>query len=52
MGADVPDDVIIVGVEAERIYDFSDEISTQVSAAIPAAAQAVLSVLGVTAPLT
>jgi hydrogenase maturation protease len=52
MGADVPDDVIIVGIEAERIYDFSDEISTPVSAAIPAAAQAVLSVLGVTSPLT
>jgi hydrogenase maturation protease len=52
MGADVPDEVIIVGIEAERIYDFSDEISTPVSAAIPAAAQAVLSVLGVTSPLT
>lgn len=50
MGADVPVDVTIVGIEAERIYDFSDEISAPVSAAIPAAAQAVLSLLGATPP--
>ncbi len=48
MGADVPDEVTIVGIEAERIYDFSDEISPPVAAAIPAAAQAVLTLLGAT----
>lgn len=48
MGADVPEDITIIGIEAERIYDFSDEISPPVSAAIPAAAQAVLALLGAT----
>lgn len=46
MGADLPTEVIIVGIEAAHVYDFSEQLSPPVAAAIPAAARAVLNVLG------
>ena len=45
MGAKLPDEVQIVAVEAERVYDFSEELTPQVAAAIPEATQAVVDLL-------
>jgi hydrogenase maturation protease len=45
MGATLPQEVVVVGVEAERVYDFSEELSDPVAAAIPAACAAVLQLL-------
>jgi hydrogenase maturation protease len=47
MNVSLPKDenVLIVAIEAERVYDFTQELSPAVAAAIPAAAQAVLELL-------
>jgi hydrogenase maturation protease len=45
MGADLPRQVVVVAVEAERVYDFSEELTPAVRAAIPEATEAVLAVL-------
>jgi len=45
MGAKLPDEVFIVAVEAQRVYDFSEELTPDVEAAIPNAAQAVMNLL-------
>jgi len=45
MGAELPDQVHVVCIEAERVYDFSEELTPQVAAAIPAATQAVIDLL-------
>jgi len=43
----LPDDkqVLVVAVEAENVYDFSEDLSAPVEAAVPAAIQAVLEYL-------
>jgi hydrogenase maturation protease len=46
MGADLPSEILIVAVEAENVYDFGEELSPAVSAAVPKATQAVLELLG------
>jgi hydrogenase maturation protease len=45
MGAQLPDDVTIVAVEADRVYDFSDQLSPPVLAAVPEATRLVLEAL-------
>ena len=45
IGADIPKRVDVVAVEAQNVYDFSEELSTPVAAAVPAAVQAVLDLL-------
>jgi Ni,Fe-hydrogenase maturation factor len=45
MGAELPDEVLVVCIEADRVYDFSEELTPQVEAAIPEATQAVLDLL-------
>ncbi|MDX1613041.1 MAG: hydrogenase maturation protease [Candidatus Promineifilaceae bacterium] len=45
MGAELPDEITIVAVEARRVYDFSEELTPEVEAAIPAATEAVLDAL-------
>jgi hydrogenase maturation protease len=45
LGARLPDEVIIIGIEAEKIYDFSEELSPQVKAAVPRAVDEVLMLL-------
>jgi hydrogenase maturation protease len=45
MGAQLPDEVLIVAIEANRVYDFSEELSPAVEAAIPAATQAVVNLV-------
>lgn len=42
MGATLPDEIIIVGIEAQAVYDFSEQLSEPVAAAIPTASQLVL----------
>ncbi|MCL4263905.1 MAG: hydrogenase maturation protease [Anaerolineae bacterium] len=42
MGAQLPEEITIVGIEADRVYDFSEELSTAVQDAIPVAVTAVL----------
>ncbi|MDX1665158.1 MAG: hydrogenase maturation protease [Candidatus Promineifilaceae bacterium] len=45
MGADLPEEVLIVAVEAERVFDFCDDLSPEVAAAVPGATRAVLELL-------
>lgn len=45
MGADLPLDIEVVAVETERVYDFSEELTPAVAAAIPKAVTAVLDLL-------
>ena len=45
MGARLPEKVIVVAVEAARIYDFSEELSTEVANAVPKAILAVRNLL-------
>jgi hydrogenase maturation protease len=48
MHIDLPEDgnVIIVAIEAEAVYDFSQELSPAVAAAVPIAVKAVMSLIG------
>lgn len=46
LGAALPEQVLIVAVEAQQVYDFSDELTPPVAAAVPHAVQAVLAMLG------
>ncbi len=46
MGLPMPRELAIVGVEAERVLDFSDDCTPAVAASLPEAAAAVLAELG------
>jgi hydrogenase maturation protease len=50
MGADLPDHVHIVAVEAAQIYDFSEELTPAVAAAVPEATAIVHAWLAAQAP--
>lgn len=41
LGARLPRDVVVVGIEAERLWDFSEALSPEVAAAVPQAVGAV-----------
>jgi hydrogenase maturation protease len=45
LGIALPDEVRIVGVEAECVYDFSEELSPPVAAAVPLAARMIIDML-------
>jgi hydrogenase maturation protease len=45
MGAVLPHKILLVGIEARRVYDFSEELSLAVAAAVPKAAQIILGLL-------
>ena len=45
MGAHLPGEVLIVGVEAQSVYDFSETLSPPVAAAVPVAVRLVLELL-------
>jgi hydrogenase maturation protease len=51
LGADLPDDIQTVTVQAHRTDQFSEELSPEVSAAVPAAARAVVELLARPAPI-
>jgi hydrogenase maturation protease len=42
MGMNLPESVMVVAVEAKNVYDFSEELSPPIAAAVPLAVQAVL----------
>ena len=45
MGAHLPDEIIIVGIESPNVYDFSEDLSPAVAAALPIAQNTVLELL-------
>lgn len=45
MGAELPEEVALVGIEAKHVYDFSEDLSPTVAAAVPEAVRAVLELL-------
>ena len=45
LGAQLPDDVMVVGISAKHVYDFSEELSSPVAEAIPKATQIVLDLI-------
>jgi hydrogenase maturation protease len=45
LGAYLPEDIRVVGIATQRIYDFSEEISTPVAAAMPQVVKIVLGLL-------
>lgn len=45
MGAALPEEIIVVAVEAEHVYDFSETLSPAIAAAVPEAVQMVLALL-------
>mgnify|MGYP005848658395 CR=1 FL=1 len=45
MGAKLPESITIVAIESDQVYDFSEELSPAVQAAIPLACQRVLDTL-------
>jgi hydrogenase maturation protease len=45
IGADIPRQVDVVAIEAKNVYDFGEELSPPVAAAVPEAVQAVLDLL-------
>jgi len=45
IGADIPRRVDVVAIEAQNVYDFSEELSPPVAAAVPEAVQAVFDLL-------
>jgi hydrogenase maturation protease len=50
MGAPLPERIFVVGVETEPVFDFSEELTPPVAAAVPEAARRVLAVLGLSQP--
>lgn len=45
MGIDLPEEIALIGIEAKHVYDFSEELSPSVAAAVPEAVRAVLDLL-------
>jgi len=45
LGAHLPDDIMVVGIATQRIYDFSEELSPPVARAIPQVVKIVLDLL-------
>jgi hydrogenase maturation protease len=45
MGAILPDQVIVVGIESQQVYDFSEELTPLVAAAVPEAVMKVLDLI-------
>ncbi len=46
MGAKLPEEVVVVGIATNRVYDFSEELSPPVGIAVPGAVKIVLDLLG------
>lgn len=42
MGANLPEKVYVIAIESQNVYDFSEELSPRVNAAVPEAAQRVI----------
>jgi Ni,Fe-hydrogenase maturation factor len=46
MGAQLPEEVDVVGIATEQIHDFSETLSPRVEDAVPFAARIVMDLLG------
>ena len=46
LGAQLPNEITVVVVEAQNVYDFSEQLTPTVAAAVPAAVQAIIDLLG------
>jgi hydrogenase maturation protease len=44
-GAILPAEILVVGIEAKNVYDFTEELTPPIAAAIPLAVQVVLDIL-------
>lgn len=42
LGVSLPEQIIVVGIEAQRIYDFTESLTPPVAAAVPEAARCVI----------
>ncbi|MBN2118388.1 MAG: hydrogenase maturation protease [Anaerolineales bacterium] len=45
LGANLPEELVVVGIATNRVYDFSEELSVPVAKAVPEAAKTVLDLL-------
>lgn len=45
MGAKLPDEIVVVGIESTHVYDFSEELTPQIAAAVPFAVRKVLELI-------
>jgi hydrogenase maturation protease len=45
LGAKLPERVVVVGITARQVFEFSEELSEEVGAAVPQAVNAVISIL-------
>ncbi len=45
LGIRLPDQITIVAIESQKVYDFSEELSTPVAAAIPEAVRLIMEIL-------
>ena len=46
LGAQLPKEITVVAVETQDVYDFSEHLTPTVAAAVPAAVQAIIDLLG------
>jgi hydrogenase maturation protease len=46
LGAQLPKEIVVVAVEAQDVYDFSEQLTPMVAAAVPTAVQAIINLLG------
>jgi hydrogenase maturation protease len=46
LGADLPNQISVIAVEAQDVFDFSEQLSPKVAAAVPAAVEQVLKIIG------
>jgi hydrogenase maturation protease len=46
LGAQLPNEITILAVEAQNVYDFSEQLTPMVAAAVPTAGQAIIDLLG------
>jgi hydrogenase maturation protease len=46
LGAQLPEEITIVAVEANDVYDFSEQLTPAVAAAVPAAVQTIIDLIG------
>lgn len=45
MGAALPEEIIIIGIESTCVYDFSEDLTPLVAAAVPQAVKKVLELI-------
>jgi hydrogenase maturation protease len=46
LGAQLPKEITVIAVEAQDVYDFSEQLTPKVAAAVPTAVQAIINLLG------